>query len=285
MGDAADPKIRLLKAEDLSRALELSTEAGWNQTLNDWEFFHQNAYNYAIDDSEGELVATTVAWDVAPRLSWIAMVLVTKACRGRGYARDLMQHAMAQAELRGRALALDASELGEPVYERLGFGIGEEIGRWRLEKYASAPVHAEMLPLRESDLDTVADLDFRVSGLSRASMLQEWLRRSPELAWGYRGPGGDLEGFVLGREGRTTHQIGPLISLNLNVAQALLEKALGTIGGPAYVDVPLGQRDFNDWLQRRGFKSERGFKRMSRPIGAINTDWSRTFAIAGPDVG
>ena len=285
MATTTESRIRLLRQDDLPRALELSMEAGWNQTANDWDFFSHQAHVYGLEVPEAGVVATTVAWDLSMRVSWIAMVLVAKSWRGRGFARDLMQHAVAEAEARGRAPALDATPLGEPVYARLGFGGGPEVVRLRCENPTAAAAGLPCVPLQNVDLDEVAEVDARVAGFERVAMLRDWMRRRPALAWGTRDAHGTLTGFVLGREGRTAEQIGPLISPDADVARRLLAAALGAVSFPVYIDVPVIHATVCDWLMEQGFAKERSFKRMSRPAGVIPTDWTRTFAIAGPDFG
>ena len=53
------------------------------------------------------------------------------AARGRGLATALMAHALADARERGRTTStLQATDLGRPVYERLGYRSLGEIQMW-----------------------------------------------------------------------------------------------------------------------------------------------------------
>lgn len=82
------------------------------------------------DDAQGA-VASGVLWlqPVQPSPSWTGgaqpylMSMYTEpAARGRGHATAIVQEALAWAKARGfPRLALHASSMGRPVYERLGF--------------------------------------------------------------------------------------------------------------------------------------------------------------------
>lgn len=281
----AEPRIRLLEADDLPQVLALSTEANWNQTSNDWRFFLEHAHAYGIEHADAGVIATTVAWDVPPQTSWIAMVLVAKAWRGRGFAGRLMRHAIGEAEARGKAAALDATHLGEPVYRRMGFGGEERVARMFAESPSDALHDFSCFRLQESMLAEAADLDASGSGFQREVMLRDRFRRMPEAAWGHRDGSSKLDGVVFGREGRVAGQIGPLFASDVDLAKSLVASALTDWTGPAFIDVPVRQAEFRRYLENCGFAVEREFKRMTRPAGVGSPDWQRTFAIAGPDIG
>jgi GNAT superfamily N-acetyltransferase len=278
--------IRNLGPEDLARCLELSTAAHWNQESADWAYFLEHAHCYGVELPGAGVAGTTVAWDVAPNITWIAMVLVDSFWRGRGLARQLMQHAIVEGETRGMAAALDATELGEPVYAKMGFAGEDCLVRLKRERAGgdvTSLAGSNVQPLTESDWDDVVRLDEVVSGLRRDSMLRMWASRLPEAAWGLRSDDGKLTGFVLGRPGRVADQVGPLVAPDEAAAADLLHMALGACRGAVYVDVPLVHEGLRAGLAERGFHEERGFRRMSRPAQVFATNWAKCFAIAGPD--
>lgn len=275
----------MLGLEDLPRALELSTEANWNQTANDWRFFLNHAHAYGLDWGDRGLVGTTVAWDLPPASCWIAMVIVAKSCRGQGFARTLMQRAIEDGEARGLAPALDATHLGEPVYAQMGFAGDECIARMFCPEPDFGSDVSRCRRLEATNHAEFAELDARCSGFKRSSMLRDRLRRMPEAAWGTRDAAGRLRGMVLGREGRVAGQIGPLFASDTAMAQSLVAAALSEWAGPVYLDVPVRQIAFQRFLESQGFAVEREFKRMTRPAREGGVDWSQTFAIAGPDFG
>jgi GNAT superfamily N-acetyltransferase len=86
-------------------------------------------YAYGVEE-DGELVAGLVTFDFEDDCS-VWLVATREAARGRGLAGSLMSHAMADARERGRTTStLQATDLGRPVYERLGFRSLGEIQMW-----------------------------------------------------------------------------------------------------------------------------------------------------------
>ena len=76
MKGAAKAQVRRMAVEDIPAALELSTEAGWNQTAEDWQMLTQLAPETCLAiDMDGELASTTTLLCYGSRLAWLGMVL------------------------------------------------------------------------------------------------------------------------------------------------------------------------------------------------------------------
>lgn len=101
MEGASGAVIRSLAADDLREAFALSSTAGWNQRLDDWRMLRgiAAAGSFAAF-SEGRLVGTAIGIDYGS-FSWIAMMLVDPACRGRGQPGTGTAIALAQRAHRG----------------------------------------------------------------------------------------------------------------------------------------------------------------------------------------
>lgn len=286
-----EPLIRALHPDDLERCLALSTEAGWNQNENDWRLLLQQCHGYGIDVPSYGLAGTTMAWELGERNAWINMVLVAKAYRGRGFARGLMTVCLSDLASKQRLAILDATELGFGVYSKLGFSGENRIARLYRESgtesvapSSSSPDGLLLKPMRSEDLGNVANLDLRVFGIDRKEILADFYRREPKAAWVARDVSGSLRGFVLGRDGRIATQIGPIIAENQMVAEALLAGSLSQIAGSVIVDAPILNSEWIETLKRIGFAPKREFLRMGIEETALATDWSRTYAISGPDL-
>lgn len=86
-------------------------------------------YGYGVEE-DGELVSGLVTFDFEDDCS-VWLVATREAARGRGLAGALMAHAMVDARERGRTTStLQATDLGRPVYERLGYRSLGEIQMW-----------------------------------------------------------------------------------------------------------------------------------------------------------
>jgi GNAT superfamily N-acetyltransferase len=86
-------------------------------------------YFYGVEDDEG-LASGLVTFDYEEDCS-VWLVATRESARGRGWASALMAHALVDARERGRTTStLQATDLGRPVYERLGYRSLGEIQMW-----------------------------------------------------------------------------------------------------------------------------------------------------------
>src|ERR1041385_8868985 len=145
-------EIRLLVESDIPSAMALKEAAGWNQTEADWRrllSLEPNGCFGAVKD--GRLVGTTTT-TIYDELAWIGMVLVEPQHRRQGIAAQLMSVALDYLRGKVETIKLDATALGQPVYERFGFEVESEVERWTGNATGSAAQTA-------SDMDREALLD------------------------------------------------------------------------------------------------------------------------------
>ena len=95
--------------------------------------------------------------------------------------------------------------------------------------------------------------------------------------------GDRMIGFVLGRDGRSATQVGPLAAEDEATAQALLGLALTGTQGPIYVDLADSKSSLRRWVQAHGFAPQRPFTRMVYGRAMSFDDVARTMAVAGPE--
>src|SRR5207245_420577 len=158
--------------------MRLKHQAGWNQTDADWRrFLDLEPDGCFVAEMDGEPVATTTTCAFGP-IGWVAMVLVDARVRGRGIGSALMRHALGYLEVQGvRTVRLDATPMGQPVYEKLGF-----VPDYQLTRYEgilpSRNVIAEVKPVREEHLARLLELDRAVTGTDRAKFIASLLRET-----------------------------------------------------------------------------------------------------------
>src|ERR1043165_5276286 len=130
MQAASALEIRLLFESDIPAAMELKEAAGWNQTEADWRrllSLEPNGCFGAVKD--GRLVGTTTT-TIYGELAWIGMGLVEPQQRRQVIAAKLMNAAVEYLEGKVETIKLDATALGQPVYEKFGFEVESEVERW-----------------------------------------------------------------------------------------------------------------------------------------------------------
>jgi GNAT superfamily N-acetyltransferase len=259
--------MRLLHEQDIAIATELSAEAGWNQTADDWRMLlHLNPENCFGIDADGRLVSTATLMCYGKQLGWIGMVLTATAYRRRGFARTLLLHTIARADQLGiESLKLDATNQGQPLYESLGFRVEQPVERWWRPKQAAC----------ESAIQPANFLDheFDAYGADRSELLHALTERSKVQA--------SADGFCLTRPGRRANYIGPCISQSAEFARCSIEAFAGE---ESYWDLlPQNQATLNIAIEL-GFKPLRKLIRMVRGRDLRGReDW--IYAIAGFELG
>ncbi len=252
--------IRPLRQDDVPQAMRLKEAAGWNQTEQDWlnlmELEPEGCFGLEAD---GKLVSTATAVRYGVELAWIGMVLTDPEYRGRGFARRLMEHALDWLRAKQvRWIKLDATDMGRPLYLRLGFEDEAIVERWAAPARAPSAEPAGILPF---ELDE--RLDREAFGADRRSLL---VRLAHWEAVSWRG-----SGYAMGRPGSNAFYFGPCVSRSPEAAARLLEWFLARHAGePVYWDLLPANRAAVDLARAYGFQPRRRLVRMSlRGVG----DW------------
>lgn len=287
--------VRSLTVDDFEFGMRLKSQAGWNQTVDDWrralEMEPAGCFVGCWHGIEAGTVTACTFGDVA----WIAMVLTEESFRGRGIATGLMQHALAWLdELRIRSVRLDATALGRPVYEKLGFVVDEQVTRFEPSRATSPPPTVSAVPatdapctvrrLEPSDIDSIVTLDRRASGCDRTKLLQRLLVGERQRAFGaFRGA--TLAAFTFGRCGSRAPQVGPCVAIDTAAGVAALQHGVqAVVSGHVFLDVPNANLAAVEAVRALGFAEQRSFFRMTRgepPCADAQLVW----ASSGPEYG
>src|SRR5262245_54858440 len=259
-------EIAPLTAAELAGAEALAAEAGWNQTAADWRIFLDLGTVHAVRTGDGRVVATAATLPYQ-RFGWISMVLVTAEFRRRGLASRLMRRCIDSLMAAGRVPVLDATPDGQQVYRSLGFQ--DTWGFERLTRAAPRSATTDAPPSDATGIKPITDTvwpalcryDAAAFGSDRSSLLTKLRARLPAAAL-YAERQGRIAGLLLGRDGRTSSQLGPLVAEDDTVARALLAHALGAVQGPVYIDFADAKRDVRAWLDSLGFTAQRPLTRM-----------------------
>jgi GNAT superfamily N-acetyltransferase len=276
-----------LKESELDQAGALVRAAGWNQTADDWRIFFDLGSVLAVRNSDGRLVATAAMLPYGKDFAWISMVLVMKEYRRQGLARRLLDRCVRDIQASGMTPILDATPAGRAVYLGMGFrdtwGFQRlACGNWR--QPATAKIDASIRRITDADWPGLCSYDARIFGADRSAVLGRLRGRLPDAEFvAYRE--GLIAGFLLGRDGQSATQLGPLVSEDEATAQALLDRGLGAIEGAVYIDLADTKAGLHASLLKRGFEVQRPFTRMVFGRDQAFDDPARTFAVAGPELG
>lgn len=277
-------QLRLMSVRDIPIGMALKSQAGWNQTEADWErFLELEPEGCFVAEMDGRPVGTTVT-SVFGSVAWIAMVLVEPGMRGQGIGRRLMEHAIRHLDDRGiPTVRLDATPLGKPLYERLGFVAEYELARW--EGVAPSPRPAPAVrPVVPKMLEAILELDRRATGTDRERLIRLLYRQRPD-AMQVLIDGSELLGYGTFRNGSRAAQIGPAAALNDEAGRTLCDAAIARCAGkPAFIDVPLQNTPATRWAESQGFVVQRRLTRMVRGQ-PVSDQPTLIWASSGPENG
>lgn len=257
--------IREYNSSDLHFGMQLKTAAGWNQTDADWRrAFELEPHGCFVAEYEGRVAGTTTVC-VFGDVAWIALVLVDESLRGKGIGKALMTHAIEYADGRGvRGIRLDATALGRPLYEKLGFSWEFTLARYvgTLPSPNSQPTQSIRI-CSQSDLDAICRLDHEVTLTDRQKLLASLLEERPNDARAIE-QNGLLTGFLMTRVGSRATQIGPCIARDESGAALLSDAFQRYAGLPIYIDVPLDNEPAIALAKSQGLTIQRELLRMGR---------------------
>lgn len=255
--------VRQMTIDDLGLGMKLSGQAGWNQTEADWRrFIELEPEGCFVGELNGRSVGTTTTC-VFRKTAWIAMVLVDVSARHNGVGTALLKYAIGYLEARRVAtIRLDATLLGRPIYERLGFTADYSLARFEGIAVASEE-HSVVVKAAPEMFAQIVEFDTRVTGRERVKMLGRLFKEFPRetrILWRTA----EIEGFVTMRPGANAVQIGPCTATPY-AGPILLGDALNRCAGkPVFVDVPLDNAEAVKVVEAGELTIQRTFTRMSR---------------------
>lgn len=278
--------LRRLTADDIPLGMALKAQNGWNQLESDWrrqlELEPDGGFVAEVDRQAVGTACYCTFGDIA----WISLVLVDRNHRGQGIGTALMRHVLQQLDERGIAtIRLDATPLGRPVYEKLGFRTDFELARYEGMWPARSPsgIDSRSEPATLADVAAFGALDAAVTKTAREKLLRHLLRAEPERGRKHT-TDGRLDGFCLCRPGSIAWQIGPLIGTPEAGQSLLLDAALRLAGERVFLDVPRDHASANDLVRTLGLTVQRPFWRMTRGR-PVHEDLKSMWCVFGPEKG
>jgi predicted N-acetyltransferase YhbS len=312
-----DVLIREMTLDDLPGADNLRHLAGWNQTTADWRrLLSLEPQGCFVAGRQGRIIGSVTTTTHGPSLAWIGMMLVHPDERGRGIGAALLRSAISRLERAGvRCVKLDATPLGQPLYEKCGFVPEATLQRWHrvaepqahsLGPFSSFPsfpsfaaLHlpgaeehlahaafesADTRPLTGSDWPAVERMDARAFGAPRSALLHRLAEEARSvLIWPATGA---IGGYGMLRPGVRAFYLGPGVCASPEGVAVLVAALLREAGGaPVFWDILDQCGPAKEAARRFGFAPARPLTRMRRGSDVPAGDPNAQFAIADPAVG
>jgi GNAT superfamily N-acetyltransferase len=209
-------------------------------------------------NDEGRVVATAVATSYG-ETGWIAHVFVKPELRGLHLGTRMTAVALRVLQRAGcETILLAATELGRPIYERLGFAVESSYHEMR---GTALPKTAELSPFRPllpSDRPALLAFDRQVAGDERAPIVSRFV----DFTWGLPHDG-RLAGAVIPVPwGGAAAAMQPGASRADAEAMVRVLRTVGSVGAEVVVYPPDENKQALELLRDQGFEELRTVPRM-----------------------
>jgi GNAT superfamily N-acetyltransferase len=270
----AEPTIRPMTVDDVESAADVLVGGGWGNRRAFFRFaIEQPGLTPLVAEVDDRIAGTGVAAVNGP-VGWIGTIFVDEGLRGRGIGTALTAAVIYRLDAAGCAsLALIATPLGRPIYERLGFaavteyrmlvapGGGATTGAETTDPGTDPPVDASRLrPYEPADLPAILALDRAATGEERGYLLRSVIGSGGTVV-AVR-PGGEIVGF----DARAAWGGHPTIALELVDGVRLVEarRARSKIGSEVRTALLAENGSGITTLQNLGWRLDRQVERMTR---------------------
>ena len=276
--------IARMEPGHLADAHALSAAVGWPYRIEDWAMALDLGHGLvALDGSS--VFGSIMWWPFGESHATLGSIIVSPGRQGQGHGRRLMEAAL--AETGARAIFLNATREGLPLYTKMGFrevgmvcqhqGVPHRNGR-------DVTVHGGRIrALSHDDIaDTVA-LDARATGWQREMLLRRIIADGEGMI---SETGGRIDGYALCRRFGRGHVIGPVVADDEQVARALISVWMDRHSdGFVRVDTP-SSNGLSDWLVSQGLPKVDSVVTMARAVAPNDPPAPpRVFALASQAFG
>lgn len=283
--------MRLMTENDLTAVDELRRIAGWRQTIEDWRRLLSLEPKGCFVTTEGDKVIGTVTTTrYGTELAWIGMMLVHPEHRRKGIATQLMKCALEHLGACGvECIKLDATPVGRPLYEKLGFQTESSLTRWQREAVAQPitrrPFKNQIRDLEESDWPEIEQIDAAAFGVRRSQLLRSLAQTCRKLS--VVSANGRVSSWGMLRRGaQAADYLGPFECSGAEDLVPLTSELLAhSAAGATIWDIP----DENHWARKAaeqfGFSPVRPLTRMHLGAQLSARAPESLYGIADPAVG
>lgn len=164
-------EVRSLTAGDVEGTARAAGKVGWPDKERQISFFHKHPNGVGfVAETMGEIVGASFGVENGA-VGWLGLIFALPGLRGHGLGTSLTHAVMVSLEEPGcRTLLLVATDMGQPLYERLGFEV--ETNYHGFVGPGDTPEIGGFHPISSENLREVHRLDRRVTGEDRSRLLE-----------------------------------------------------------------------------------------------------------------
>lgn len=233
----SDMRIRTMRPDEISIAVDWAAAEGWNPGLADAACFATvDPEGFLVGELDGAPAATISCVNYDASFTFLGFYIVRGDVRGRGYGLRIWNAAMAHAG--ARVIGLDGVIGQQENYKKSGFRLAYPNVRFGGNVAATGTRRTDVVALTEVPLATVEAYDAIVFPAPRTTFLRAWISSTGHVGRALVRDG-RLAAWGVIRPCRKGHKVGPLFADDRSGAQAVLAALLaGTGGGEIFLDVP-----------------------------------------------
>ena len=257
--------IRPLADADLDSAAVILTSAfqrsgNWVNELRLYHGIQPDGYFGAYQDGA---LAGMVGSTIYSSFAYVGMMGVHQQFQRRGIGLALMKHLLKWLDGKNILhVQLDASEAGQPMYEKLGFAAQERVFvLQRQSGFSISDSPRQVEQINNSNLEELVVMDADIFGADRSRIFSALLETYPGRAFMSLGVQGNVTGYLFMQEKR----IGPWVMLEPGDDEKLLQAVLSLDPeGIISTIVPEANKRALGIFQRYGFEIVRTNRHMTR---------------------
>ena len=246
-------RIRQIEQSEIPQLQNFPPE-DWNLDLPRLFSFHFGyPYFYpAAVEVDHKIIGCGIAI-VHGTISWLGTIIVLPEFRRRGIGKEITSHLIEYCKGKGcNTQLLIASEMGEPVYRKLGFTTSATYVVYKRESIVPIQRISNVREVRQEDAKYIKELDREISGEERFTFLERFL----STGWVYSPEKSDhITGVYLPDFGN-----GLIHAKNSEAGLALIKVRLNR--GKTTAVVPSLNTIAREYLLSEGFQEYRTAPRM-----------------------
>ena len=225
--------------------------ADWGDLFPRFEYFINSSFCNPIkltENNEMTAIGTTMLHESS---AWLACIIVHPNHRKKGLGNIITQSLINGIDReRFKTIYLDATEMGYPVYKKIGFEVESEYVHLHQELLIDpGNISKNIYTFQQEFINEILKLDEEISGERRRGILSDFL----ESALVYK-TGQDIQGFYIPHWGD-----GPIIARS---NEAGLELIKLRIQQKTNAIIPIANQTALEFLEKHGFKAYKTSKRM-----------------------
>jgi GNAT superfamily N-acetyltransferase len=259
--------VRRLGPDDLPRCVALAVDREWSPEEAKWSLLLAASEVFGVDAPDGRgLAGAVVLTRWAADYAAVGMMLVAARYERRGLGRALLEHLL-RAAGEDATVTLFATDMGRPLYEKLGFKPVRRsvsfIGQFRptasdnSKKRGAPSLAGGVRVATEADLPDILALDRAAFGADRGQFLTRLPAIADQIAV-FEADGRDGQGIVgyaaAWRNNPDSTVIGPLVAPDGETAKRLIAALATGARTPVRLDLDPDRPELPGWAHAHGLE-------------------------------